>query len=57
MMVEATDEGGNGAGDRIPLARMADAKEVSNLVIFLASDESSFLTVIEQVIDGGMSIQ
>ena len=56
-MVEATDEGGNGAGDRIPLARMADAKEVSNLVIFLASDESSFLTVIEQVIDGGMSIQ
>ena len=57
MMVEATDEDGGGAGDVTPLGRMADAKEVSDLVIFLASDESSFLTGTEQVIDGGMSIQ
>ncbi|AZI56763.1 glucose 1-dehydrogenase [Epilithonimonas vandammei] len=57
MMVEATDEDGSGAADAILLARMADAVEVSNLVIFLASDESSFLTGTEQVIDGGMSIQ
>lgn len=57
MMVEATDEDGSGAADSIPLARMADAKEVSDLVVFLASDESSFLTGTEQVIDGGMSIQ
>jgi len=54
MMEEATDEDGNGAA---PLARMADAKEVSNLVVFLASDESSYLTGTEQIIDGGMSIQ
>ncbi|WP_313533621.1 glucose 1-dehydrogenase [Sphingobacterium athyrii] len=57
MMVEATDEDGGGAGNVTPLGRMADAKEVSDLVIFLASDESSFLTGTEQVIDGGMSIQ
>lgn len=57
MMVEATDEDGSGAADAIPLGRMADAKEVSDLVIFLASDESSFLTGTEQIIDGGMSIQ
>ncbi|GAA4154066.1 glucose 1-dehydrogenase [Chryseobacterium ginsenosidimutans] len=57
MMVEATDEDGSGAADAIPLGRMADSKEVSNLVIFLASDESSFLTGTEQIIDGGMSIQ
>lgn len=57
MMVEATNENGDGAADSIPLARMADAKEVSALVIFLASDESSFLTGTEQIIDGGMSIQ
>ncbi|HTN45782.1 MAG TPA: glucose 1-dehydrogenase [Flavipsychrobacter sp.] len=57
MMVQATDEDGSGAADSIPLARMAEATEVSNLVIFLASDESSFLTGTEQVIDGGMSIQ
>jgi len=57
MMVEATDEDGNGAADATPLARMADAEEVSELVVFLASDESSFMTGTEQVIDGGMSIQ
>lgn len=57
MMVEATDEDGSGAADAIPLARMAEAKEVSELVVFLASDESSFMTGTEQVIDGGMSIQ
>jgi len=57
MMVEATDEDGSGAADSIPLARMADAREVSDLVVFLASDESSFLTGTEQIIDGGMSIQ
>jgi len=57
MMEEATDKDGNGAADAIPLARMADAKEVSNLVVFLGSDESSFLTGTEQIIDGGMSIQ
>jgi 3alpha(or 20beta)-hydroxysteroid dehydrogenase len=57
MMVEATGEDGSGAADVTPLGRMADASEVSDLVIFLASDESSFLTGTEQVIDGGMSIQ
>ena len=54
MMVQATDETGGGAADQIPLRRMADASEVSNLVVFLASDESSFITASEHVIDGGM---
>ena len=39
----------------IPLGRLADPKEVSNLAIFLASDESSFITGVEHVIDGGMT--
>jgi 3alpha(or 20beta)-hydroxysteroid dehydrogenase len=34
---------------------MADASEVSNLVVFLASDESAFITGTEHVIDGGMT--
>jgi len=55
MMVAATDENGGEALNQIPLRRMAESSEVSNLVIFLASDESSFITGTEHVIDGGMT--
>jgi len=51
MMVAATDDEGAGATAMIPLARMADPDEVSKLVAFLASDESSFITAEEHVID------
>jgi 3alpha(or 20beta)-hydroxysteroid dehydrogenase len=55
MMVAATDDSGAGAASMIPLARMADPDEVSQLVAFLASDQSSFITAEEHVIDGGMT--
>lgn len=55
MMVDATDEGGGDALSMIPLNRMAEPSEVSNLALFLASDESSFITGMEHVIDGGMT--
>jgi len=55
MMAAATDEDGGEAAAMIPLARLAACSEVSNLMIFLASDESSFITGTEQVIDGGMT--
>lgn len=54
MMVAATDETGGGAAEAIPLKRMAQPEEVSNLVLFLASDESSFVSGAEHVIDGAM---
>jgi len=54
MMVEATDEVGGEALAQIPLGRIADPKEVSNLVLFLASDESSYITGAEHLVDAGM---
>lgn len=55
MMAAATDEAGGEAVGMIPLGRLAEPREVSNLAIFLASDESSFITGMEHVIDGGMT--
>lgn len=54
MMVEATDEVGGDALAQIPLGRIADPLEVSNLVLFLASDESSYITGSEHLVDAGM---
>ncbi len=55
MMVAATDAEGGGAASAIPLGRMAQPEEVSNVVIFLASDESSFVSGAEYVVDGAMT--
>ena len=40
---------------QIPIRRMAMPEEVSNLVLYLASDESSYSTGAEFIIDGGMT--
>ena len=38
---------------RIPMGRFGTAEEVANVILFLASDESSFVTGSEVVVDGG----
>jgi 3alpha(or 20beta)-hydroxysteroid dehydrogenase len=54
MMVEATDEVGGDALREIPLGRIADPSEVSAVVLFLASDEASYVTGAEHLVDAGM---
>ncbi|RFA06707.1 3-alpha-hydroxysteroid dehydrogenase [Subtercola boreus] len=48
-------EGITAAQLQIPLGRAAEPTEVSALVLFLASDESSYSTGSEFVIDGGLT--
>ena len=39
-----------------PMGRMGDAWDVANAVVFLASDEAKYITGVELVVDGGLSI-
>lgn len=41
----------------IPLGRLATAEEIANAIAFVASDEASFMTGADLLIDGGESIQ
>jgi NAD(P)-dependent dehydrogenase (short-subunit alcohol dehydrogenase family) len=64
-MVEARLAGQRAGGDveallkqrlsRIPLGFMGDGRDTANAAVYLASDESRFVTGTEIVIDGGMT--
>ncbi len=54
MNEDALDEAGYEAVNLIPMKRFGEAIEVAKLAVFLASDDASFITGTEHVIDGGM---
>lgn len=62
---QAADRAENGIGSTsmddlgktVPMGRVGQADEVANAVLFLASDEASYITGSEIVIDGGLFAQ
>ena len=43
--------------DTIPLGRLGKPEDIANCILFLASDESSYITGTELIIDGGYILQ
>jgi NAD(P)-dependent dehydrogenase (short-subunit alcohol dehydrogenase family) len=39
----------------VPMGRFADAAEIANAALFLASDESSYITATAFAVDGGIT--
>jgi 2-keto-3-deoxy-L-fuconate dehydrogenase len=52
----ALDDVRKGFIDRQPMGRLGTAQEVAALVVFLASDEASYITGQPHLVDGGMAL-
>jgi NAD(P)-dependent dehydrogenase (short-subunit alcohol dehydrogenase family) len=42
---------------QVPMGHMGDAWDVANAALFLASDESKYVTGLELVVDGGITVK
>jgi hypothetical protein len=52
---EKTREFKAGMAAAVPLGRLGQADEIAKVAVFLASDDSSYVTGIELFVDGGMA--
>ena len=44
----------NSRGKAVPLQRLGSAEDIANTVLFLASEEASYINANEIVVDGGV---
>ncbi|MEL7531775.1 MAG: SDR family oxidoreductase [Bacteroidota bacterium] len=56
MPAEALNEFAGAMQERIPVKRFGEPSDIAKLVSFLASDDASFITGSEYVIDGGVNL-
>src|SRR5262245_7308247 len=56
MQKALTEEDRKKIASVVPLGRLAQPEDIAQLALFLASDESSYVTGAEIVIDGGLTI-
>lgn len=57
VMLEENDPSVNKEGqETTPLKRLGTPGEITDLIVFLASDQSSYITGAEVAIDGGLSV-
>jgi NAD(P)-dependent dehydrogenase (short-subunit alcohol dehydrogenase family) len=53
--IEAADEVMNGVSKTVPLGRLGTPDEIAKAVVFLASDDASYITGTELFVDGGFA--
>lgn len=55
MPEEVVDQMGESFASSVPLKRFGEPKEIADAVLFLASDEASYVNGVELSVDGGLS--